>query len=294
MPRSAMSLLFSIITPCLNRAQWLDETIRSVLDQTAVRNGKAKVECLVVDGGSRDNTVSILQRFQEQNPGVFSFSSEPDRGMYDALAKGLRRARGDVVAYLNAGDYYHPTCFDVVRTIFEQNPTVSWLTGYGLLYNEFGHAIEVTLPYLFRRHLIRQGAYGLELPFIEQEATFWRAELLAEVDYDRLAGCRLAGDFYLWHQFAGRTDLRIVKALLGGFRWHPGQLSTDLTAYRDEMRGIVTSEPTARDRAQVLLDRALYRAPGWAIPRLNPDIFRFSREHGWSTRIPRGRQNGSR
>ncbi|MGO9287502.1 MAG: glycosyltransferase [Polyangia bacterium] len=279
-----MSLLFSIITPCLNAAPWLDETIRSVLDQTAVRDGKVNVEHIVVDGGSRDNTVSILRRFQEQHPGVFAFSSEPDRGMYDALAKGLRRARGDIVAYLNAGDYYHPTCFDVVRTIFEQNPTVAWLTGYGVAYNEFGQVFEVGLPYLYRRRLVRLGAYGVDLPFIQQESAFWRAELLSEVDYDKLASFRLAGDFYLWHQFAGKTDLRIVQALLGGFRCQPGQLSADLAAYRDEMKGIVTSKPTARDRAEILLDHVLFRAPDWLKPRMNPDIFRFSREHGWTAR----------
>ena len=280
-----MSLLFSIVTPCLNAAPWLDETIHSVLDQTAVRSGKANVEHIVLDGGSGDNTVPILQGFQERHPGIFSFASEPDRGVYDALAKGLRRARGDVVAYLNAGDYYHPTCFDVVRTIFEQYPAVAWLTGYSVLYNEFSQVFDVTLPYLYRRRLVRQGAYGLQLPFIQQESTFWRAELLSEVDYDRLASCRLAGDFYLWHQFAGKTDLRIVKGFLGGFRCQPGQLSTDLAAYRDEMRSIVTSNPTARDRAQVLLDRALWRAPSWLMPRMNPDIFRFSREHGWTARL---------
>ena len=102
------------------------------------------------------------------------------------------------------------------------HPQCRWLTGYAVTYNEAGAAVRFVLPYRFRRRLHRCGAYGRFLPFVQQESTFWKRELMESVDFERLAGFRLAGDYFLWRCFAERADLHVVSAHLGGFRQHAG------------------------------------------------------------------------
>src|SRR5258708_2432868 len=89
----------SIITACFNARAYIESTLHSVLSQT----GPA-LEYIVVDGGSTDGTLDILRRYQDR----IRLISEPDRGQADALNKGLRLARGELVGWLNADDTYEP------------------------------------------------------------------------------------------------------------------------------------------------------------------------------------------
>ena len=262
---------FSVITPCLNAAAHIEETVASVSAQSAVRNGAAGLEHIVCDGGSTDGTLDILRRLEAGQPqgAQLRVLSGKDAGMYDALARGLRLATGDVVAYLNAGDYFHPHAFAAVREVLEQVPDCRWLTGFAVDYAASGTAFRVVLPYRFRRRLHRCGAYGRLLPFVQQESTFWRRELLEAVDLERLARLRLAGDYYLWRRFSERADLHVIAAQLGGFRHQPGQLSKNLEGYMAEMESLA-SPPGLADRALAFCDRILWHAPPRVKKWLNP------------------------
>lgn len=249
---------FSVVTPCLDAAAHIEETVASVLGQSALRDGGATLEYLVCDGGSTDGTLERLAKIASP---ALRVVSRADRGMYDALSRGLKHATGDVVAYLNAGDYFHPHAFAAVRDVMTTFPDCRWLTGYAVDYNAAGSVVRVVLPYRFRRPLIRAGAYdGGLLPFIQQESTFWRRELQAELDYDALAGLRYAGDALLWRTFARSAELHVAATQLGGFRFHAGQLSENLHAYLAELRGL--AEPAGiLDRWWMLADRVLWFAP---------------------------------
>ena len=104
----------SIITPSFEQAEFLERTIESVLCQ----QGDFELEYLVIDGGSRDGSVEILQRYGDQ----LQWVSEPDGGQGDAINKGMARASGDVLAYLNSDDVYRPGALAAVAFLL-------WLVG---------------------------------------------------------------------------------------------------------------------------------------------------------------------
>lgn len=258
---------FSVVTPCLNAASRIEETVASVTAQSAVRSGAAALEHIICDGGSTDGTLDILRRLQQPHMRI---SSQKDGGMYDALARGLREASGDVVAYLNAGDYFHPHAFTVVMEVMNAFPRCRWLTGWAVVYNAAGAAVKLDLPPSYRRRLHRCGAYGGFLPPVQQESTFWRRELMQAVDFERLARLRLAGDFYLWRCFAETADLHIASAQLGGFRVEPGQLSADLQGYRREALGL-SDRAGPFDGVLMLYDKITWYLPPLVKKLLNPE-----------------------
>lgn len=274
---------FTVVTPCYQAVSTILATAESVLKQSAVRSGRVRLQYLVCDGASTDGTVEAVRRLAGSAATVLS---EPDRGMYDALAKGLQRAEGDVVSYLNAGDLYHPAALDVVADVFESG-RVRWLTGLNVHANHRGQITQVWLPYRYRRAHIRRGVFGGVLGrAIQQDATFWDRELHAQLDLGVLAGLRLAGDFYLWRRFAEVAELDVVDSHLGTFLRHPGQLSEDRAGYLAELRSL--AEPRRPwDVPLARLDRLLGRSAGHhRKAKLNPrHLWRWDERAGsWRTR----------
>jgi glycosyltransferase involved in cell wall biosynthesis len=269
--------LFRIVTPCRNAESLIRETIESVLGQTAVRSGRARLDYRIIDGASSDGTVDIASAYRSSS---VTLISEPDEGMYDALAKGLEGVEDGICAYLNAGDLYSPRAFDCVLDVLSGRKA-SWLTGLEVAYNERSQIIRVTLPFRYRRRLFDCGAYGTILPFVQQESTFWDARLNRLIDFARLRRFRYAGDYYLWHTFSALEPLRIVESHLGGFRVHHGQLSAgNLGAYRAEMAAICR-EMTLADRCIAWVDRMLWDAPTRVKKALNREgLLRYDSARG--------------
>ena len=102
----------TIITPSFNQGGFIERTIRSVLDQ-----GYENLEYLIADGGSTDESVDVIRRYEDR---IAWWVSEPDAGQTDAINKALARASGDVVAYINSDDYYLPGAFEAAMRAFEQ------------------------------------------------------------------------------------------------------------------------------------------------------------------------------
>lgn len=267
---------FTVVTACRNAVRYIEDTVESVLQQSVFRSGRCDLEYLVCDGASTDGTLERLRLYESRGVSVVS---EPDAGFYDALSKGLRRATGDYVAYLNAGDLLHPAGFDIAADCFAL-PGVDWVTGYGSVFNEKGQLTSCWLPYRYRRELFACGAYGLQLPFVQQESTLWRRRLHDALDFAALRALRYAGDAFLWQCFAKAAELHVARGLIGGFRIHAGQISERMREYREELRGF-SRAATLAERLLCLSDRALWWAPEQVKLRVNRDtLLRYDHARG--------------
>lgn len=112
----------SIVTPSFNQGMFIERTLRSVMEQSTDR---FVLEHYVVDGGSTDGTVEVLERHGH----VARWISEPDRGQADAVNKGIRRTDGEIIGWLNSDDVYYPGAVDYVVRFMAQNPDVDVVYG---------------------------------------------------------------------------------------------------------------------------------------------------------------------
>src|SRR5512136_2730372 len=118
-----MNLRISVITVTLNAERFLAGCLASVAAQ-----GDSLYEHIIVDGGSTDATLEIIKSYAATDSRV-RWISEPDRGISDAMNKGVALATGDVITHLNADDYYpHPQVLSTVRDCFSRNPKEAWVT----------------------------------------------------------------------------------------------------------------------------------------------------------------------
>ncbi len=216
--------LISVVTVVYNGAEFLEDTITSVINQTY-----DNIEYIIIDGGSTDGTLDIIRKYEDN---ITYWISEPDKGMYEAIDKGFKVAKGEILAWLNADDIYYSGTLNIVSKVFK-NQYIQWLTGVPSLINKDGEIIAVEHPKHYFRYFISKGYYrGDCLGFIQQESTFFRNKLYKKKPLD--ISLKLAGDYKLWIDFSESTKLYTVKTTLASFRVRPGQKSSDINAYYAE------------------------------------------------------------
>ncbi|MEA2205858.1 MAG: hypothetical protein QOE77_2634 [Blastocatellia bacterium] len=198
-----MPLKISIVTPSFNQGQYLEQTIRSVLDQEY-----ASLEYIVMDGGSNDQSLSIIERYADR---LACWTSEKDRGQVHAINKGLARATGDVFAYINSDDVYLPGAFDAVAEYFAEHPECQWLCGDTIMFGP-GHKSE-----LIHTRVPASAAHCLSWAYkAPQPGMFWKRSLM-ENGFDESWRYDFDHDLY-------------VRLLLKGYRCE--HLPLPVAAYR--------------------------------------------------------------
>lgn len=244
-------LKISVVTVTYNSAATLEETILSVLNQTY-----DNVEYIIIDGGSTDGTVDIIKKYADR---LAYWVSEPDNGMYDALRKGFEKATGDILCWINADDFYYKAAFSTVSDFFEQNPAIKWIKGYNVNYNLKSQITSVTEPIAVSNRLLSRGFYQprYRMPFIQQESTFWRRELMESVDLSLFCRFKLAGDYYLWFSFSKVSKLHFIPSYLGGWRRVKGQLSSNMDKYISELDSF-TEKKSLIDYFDCFIQKVLY------------------------------------
>ena len=211
-----MPVSLSIVTPCLNAEATIEQALRSVREQDV--DG---LEHVVVDGGSTDGTLDILRAAQ----GPVRFVSEPDRGLSDAMNKGIRMARNDVIGWLNADDVYLPGALRRVRDAFERRPGALWATGRCLIIDGEGNEIRRGVT-RYKNALLRRWSFPLFLTqnFVSSPATFVRRDAFDVVGLfeERF---RYSMDYDVWLKLGRRSAPIVIDAPLACFRMAEGSLS---------------------------------------------------------------------
>jgi glycosyltransferase involved in cell wall biosynthesis len=278
-------MIVGVVTPALNAAGHIGATVSSIVNQDAVLSGDVQLRYVVQDGGSTDDTVDIAKRVGGE---LVTVASAPDTGMYDALASAwdaLDESGGaDWYCYLNAGDKWEPSCLDVIRN-FARNSQSQWLCGLHTYYAASGSIVHTSLPFRYRRELLRAGAYGRGLPTVQQESTFWHRSLHQLINRRALRKYAVAGDAYLWWTFAQAQEPTIVQSALGGFTYHGEHLGVSRKQYRSEIEDFAGAlDPITRGR--IAADRLMWEQPARVKARFNPNLYLYNTATGgWHSHI---------
>jgi len=198
--------LVSIVTPSYNQVQFLETTIRSVLDQVY-----PNLEYMVVDGGSTDGSLEIIRKYADR---LAWWVSEHDRGQTDAINKGFTRAHGDILAWLNSDDTYEPEAVAEAVTFLQAHPGVGMVYGDANFIDEQGQVIG---PFPARQTDYRRLRRGYV--HIPQQAAFFRGDLWRQVSPLDPA-FYFAMDYDLWVRLAKIAPLAYNPRLWANFRLH--------------------------------------------------------------------------
>jgi len=198
--------LVSIITPSFNQARYIEATIQSVLTQDY-----PKIEYIIVDGGSTDNTVAIIKKHEGR---IAWWVSEQDQGQTDAINKGFARAQGKILAWLNSDDTYEPGAISAAVNYLQAHPEVGMVYGDCNFINEEGHVIGKFGSAQTDQQLLRQGYVH-----IPQQTMFFRADLWKQVG-PLDPSFYFAMDYDLWTRISARAELTYVPQMWANFRLH--------------------------------------------------------------------------
>ena len=201
-----MPPLVTIVTPSYNQADYLEETIKSVLNQDY-----PNIEFVIVDGGSTDNSIAIIEKYADK---LSWWVSEADQGQTDAINKGFAHANGEILAWINSDDTYSSRAVSEAVKFLQSRPDVGMVYGDANLIDEGGNIIG--------RFPARQTDYKrLRRGFVHipQQAAFFRANLWRKVG-PLDTTFYFAMDYDLWVRIAKQTLLVYYPKLWANFRLH--------------------------------------------------------------------------
>jgi glycosyltransferase involved in cell wall biosynthesis len=236
----------SIITPSYNQGQFIEETILSVKNQTY-----PYIEHLVMDGGSRDDTLSILCRYE----GAYNMRwvSEPDQGQADAINKGFQLAQGNILCWLNSDDIYvSDQVISRVVSLFQEHPHIGIVTGSAVFLTKEGRWQEKfrVAKDIMSHEYLRYAAY------IIQPATFFRRNTLTSVRLD--ASLHYAFDWDFFVQLTRQADILAVDEIWAGYRLWGNNKTTSGGAIRLKELVEVTGRYLGRKSWQYRVMRLYY------------------------------------
>jgi glycosyltransferase involved in cell wall biosynthesis len=238
---------FSVVTPSYNHAAFIEETLRSVVDQ-----GYPDLEYLVMDGGSADGTVDILRKYD----GKLSWISERDGGQAAALNDGFRSTSGEIIGWINSDDLYAEGALQAVGEYFAAHPEVEWLYGRCPIIDVSGRRSRELIT-LYKEFWMRRYSRRRLLieNFINQPATFFRRRLLERVGALDTR-YRNAFDYDLFVRMAQVARPAYLDRVLAYFRVH-AEAKTSSTFERTFREEVDSVERVTAGRHPVLV--ALHR-----------------------------------
>jgi glycosyltransferase involved in cell wall biosynthesis len=204
----------TVVTCSYNQGRFLEDTVLSVVNQ-----GYPNLEYMIFDGGSKDNSVEIIKKYEQY---LAHWVSEPDEGQSDALSKGFDRATGDILCWLCSDDLLEPGTLHEVGRFFAEHPEVDVVFGDARFIDEAGVVTRQFKTFPFSSWLLLNTAN-----YIPQPSTFWRRRI-----YDRVGGLdkslHLSMDLDLWLRFGSVSLPRHIPRYWSRMRYYPQNKSMSL------------------------------------------------------------------
>ena len=201
---------FSVITITFNSERYLAQTIESIINQDYLNK-----EHIIIDGGSTDRTLDILKKYDKS----IRWISEPDKGISDAMNKGIKMSKGEIISHLHSDDLYYPHTLSEVAEIFRDNPETMWLYGNHDFIDKDGNIIKK----------IRLGKYNYEqlkrLNYITHSSVFVKRDVFDELGYFDTS-LNYAMDYDMWVRIGRHYDPCQTTETLSSFRFHDESLSS--------------------------------------------------------------------
>jgi glycosyltransferase involved in cell wall biosynthesis len=285
----------SILTPNFNYEHFIEETLRSVIGQEY-----SNLEYIVIDDGSTDSSVAVIERFKNK---LATSYSRPNEGQYRTITEGLNAANGEIMGWLNSDDRHHPWTLAAVGEIFDQFPDVEWIStlhlggwdwqGYPTGFSQ--NRGFSSIAYFEGRYLPGPAVLKSSVPpscreYIQQESTFWRKSLWEKAGSYVSSEYGSAGDFELWGRFFQHAELVAVDIPLAGFRHQQGQQTSQISKYADFCSRALRDHRIARSGWKMNTARKqLLRMQAWRWPRLGKYLAKRFGYQG--ARIVRSNQN---
>ena len=196
--------LISIITPSFNQGEYIEDTIKSVVSQNY-----PNIEYIIVDGSSTDETLDILKKYKKK----IRWISEKDNGQADAVNKGIKLTKGEIVAWLNSDDILLPDAVNRIANFFSRNHEVMMVYGKCYYIDQVGEIIGKypTEEFSFEK-LAR-------FNFISQPSTFFKRNAFYDVG-GLNSGLHYSLDYDLWIRISARFKVKYLSEFLSGYRLH--------------------------------------------------------------------------
>lgn len=221
-------LKISIITPSYNQGKFIERTIQSVLDQNY-----PNLEYIILDSLSTDNTPTILKKYSKKAKIII----KKDKGQSDAINKGMKIAKGEIIGYLNSDDTLEPGALYIINDFFTKNPRARCVTGIcnnidprdrkiKTIINFIKNNIPIILRYKFSFLFINN--------FINQPSTFWHKKVIKKIGYfDQKLNFAMDYDYFL--RIAQKYTINYIPYPLANFRLQPSQKSANYSAVFNEV-----------------------------------------------------------
>lgn len=233
----------SIVIPSMNQGATIEDTILSIVNQDY-----NNYEIIVIDGGSRDETPRVIEKYRDW---VDIFVSEIDEGQSEAINKGFRLASGNIHAWINSDDYYLPGAFREAMEIFNRTDKVDVIVGGGTIVNRESEYLKNIDSMVMDRKNLLEWEKGR---WIMQQSCFWTSDIWKKsggVD----ESLHLLMDYDLWLRFAELGRSRVIEKQLAVMRYYPEVKTVSMRGKMNEEIAYVYAKNRAYDELRRMVNR---------------------------------------
>lgn len=196
----------SIITPSFNQGEFIEDTICSIINQNY-----PNLEYIICDGGSTDNTVDIIKKYEDK---ITFWCSEKDKGQTDAINKGMKKATGDIVGWLNSDDVLLPGSLFQIANFFAIHRTCEFMNGTLMEMDRKGDVLKFT-HIIMSKYFMKHGCFN-----ICQQGMFWKRELFDKVGFLNKNFHAEMDVEWLIRNYESGTNIKLYNKPLGAIRVH--------------------------------------------------------------------------